>query len=387
MRVALVSSYPPMHCGIGVYTRNLAEALVNETSDISVTVVAERGAGAFEKERLCCRPCYGRSGEYGVDILEGALEARADLVHFQHAPDLFGVDGRLPDLLEKLKAEGVKTAVTLHTVNESGGFRKALGLRSAENLHRAIGGGADLLIVHHEKTMKERLLRQGLDGEKIRVIPHGTTILPPLDTRECRRELELPEEALIFTFFGFIHVQKNVHTVVEAFMRIAEDRPDARLFITGMPWDKRFYNRLYCRLIQLRIRMKGMDDRVVFRVGFVPWEMASKVFAASDVLLLPHWQKYGSASGVFHRAIGAGKALLYAEGPKFEEVGDALADIPEIALPASNISAWAEAMRAMAEDGDLRKCAGEAALEYAEETAWPKVALMHNAAYRDLIRF
>ena len=64
------------------------------------------------------------------------------------------------------------------------------------------------------------------------------------------------------------------------------------------------------------------------RDEYVAPDQVPFIYGASDVILLPHAQTYGSASGVFHQAIGASKPVLCAIGPKFVEAREALGDAP-----------------------------------------------------------
>jgi len=48
MKIAIVSSYPPMPCGIGEYAKSLAESLADRGHE--VVVIAARWKGAPERE-------------------------------------------------------------------------------------------------------------------------------------------------------------------------------------------------------------------------------------------------------------------------------------------------------------------------------------------------
>src|SRR5574341_756910 len=102
MRIALCGTFPPMRCAVGRYARRLAEALLGEDPSIQVVVAAEMGAEAAQGARLRVVPCYRRAEDYGDAVLGVVREAAADLVHFQHAPDLLGEDERLPRLCRRL---------------------------------------------------------------------------------------------------------------------------------------------------------------------------------------------------------------------------------------------------------------------------------------------
>ena len=384
LRLSLVSTYPPMPCGIGVYSQKLLRAVVAGDAGIAARVVAEAPTAASSEPGIDVRPVYGRRGDYRAKILEAVAEDRAQVVHFQHAPDLLGCDARLPSLLEELGRRGVRTVVTLHTVYDDGALQRLAPGMGPARFHRALGEAADRLIVHHRNGMADLLVAHGVPEAKIRVIPHGTELVPPRDPAESRRALGLPEEGVYFTFFGFIHVQKNVHTALAAFARIARRAESAHLLIAGKPFRDRPHNRAYLALMKARCAVAGLGRRVHFMDGYVPSELVPAVFGASDVLLLPHCQSYGSASGVFHQAIGAQKPIIVARGPKFEDGLKRLAALPLLTPPPRSARRWAEAMLALSRDEGLRATARTILSEYAAETAWPNVAAATRGVYGEL---
>jgi glycosyltransferase involved in cell wall biosynthesis len=386
MKLGYVSTFPPMRCAIGVYTHHLATAFTTLRDDSSVVVFTELGTKPNEDvSGIEVRPVYERAGDY-VNILERAIaDSGCDLVHFQHAGDLLGEDERLPALLRRLGARGIRTVVTLHTVYEERPSRLFAHGSQHADFYRAVANTATHLVVHQEEGCATRLVSQRIDRAKIAVIPHGTTRLTPPDRAESRRALELPEDVFLFTFFGFIHLQKNVHRVVDAFARIAKSQPEARLLVSGMPWGDRWYNHLYIDLIKAKIAGSGLSARVLIRDHYIAPAMVQHIYGASDVILLPHNQTYGSASGVFHQAIGAGKPVLCSIGPKFVEAREALASTPELCVPPRNTRAWSDAMIRLIEDSDLLERGRLAVQAYATATEWPVVAARHSDLYRTLL--
>jgi glycosyltransferase involved in cell wall biosynthesis len=396
MKVAFVTTYPPMECGIGIYVQKLARAMVAGNDDISVFIIGEKGAANRSESGITSQSVYSRNEDYGDKIFNVAVENKIELIHFQHAPDLFGMDNRLPDLLARLKKARIKTVVTLHTVYDRPNWREnieRLIWRDGKKLndadfHRSIAQHADKLIVHQRKGSVDILLSQKIAAEKISVIAHGTTKMKLNNSRDSKLHLGLTEDSFIFLFLGFIHVQKNVHTVISAFLKIAHKYPNARLLVAGKPWGNRFYNRWYINYMKARVRLWGKGQQIFIRDGYVPSEDVTAYFSAADVLLLPHWQKYGSASGVFHQAIGSAKPVIVADGPKFSDGVELLkkADMGGLTPPPHKPAMWAQAMKLLMDDPELYKKAGTILSDYAENSLWPKVADSHQNIYRRLLK-
>jgi glycosyltransferase involved in cell wall biosynthesis len=330
------------------------------------------------------RRVYRRDEDYRDAVRNALAAAGSEVVHFQYAPDLFGEDERLPSLVARLAQEGRRPLVTLHTVYGARAWRALARRRTTASFHRALADHAQL-VVHHSEGMETELLRQGVPQSRISVIPHGTTIAEAAPPELARERLGLPKDAFLFTFFGFIHRLKNVHTAVEGFLRAASDMPRARLLVVGMPWGDRWYNHLYVGTIRARVALSKARDRVEIRDQYVAPERVSDVYAASDVILLPHRQSYGSASGVFHQAVGFRRPVLAARGPKFVEAKALFRDLKELTVPPGSARAWARAMRRVYEDAGLREAARNAVADFATRTSWLNVAGEHRELYRRLL--
>jgi glycosyltransferase involved in cell wall biosynthesis len=370
-----------MRCAIGRYAVNLTDALLAADPDVEVTVLAEEGARARAEKRLRVVPTYRRADDYGDAVLSAARECGADVAHFQYAPDLLGEDSRLPRVCRRLRAAGVRPIVTLHTVYGPRRWRVLLGRPPTSRFHRALGDAVDRLIVQQRESCVTPLVAQGLDASRIVVIPHGTLPDPDPDAGAARARLGLARDEVVLTFFGSIWWGKNVGTLVDAFARIAGSEPRARLLVAGEAWGRRWYNYALVRRLRARLAAEGVSDRVTWIDEYLSDERARDAIVASDVVLLPHAQAYGSASGVFHDAAGAGRAVICSRAPKFEDAMRLLRDIPEAVVPAHDVAAWGESMRRMVSDATLRERTRAALVDYAARTSWAEVARRQLEVY------
>jgi glycosyltransferase involved in cell wall biosynthesis len=73
--------------------------------------------------------------------------------------------------------------------------------------------------------MEEELLAERVAREKIHVIPHGTELIESPSQSEARRLLGLPSGGPLFLYFGFVHPQKSVHTLLGAMQHLARLEP------------------------------------------------------------------------------------------------------------------------------------------------------------------
>ena len=186
MHVAFVSTYPPQRCGVASYTRDVIAALSARDPSLVVGVCAEHGASSSDARPVW--PCFDGDGDYVGPILDRLDELDATVVHVQHEYGIFGVDDRFHELLAGLRQRQRSIVVTMHTVHTALSFDLGCSWRQRrpplddlliEQYQRRLGDGADAIIVHQERPIREVLLRQGVAPGHVRTIPHGTTMAPP----------------------------------------------------------------------------------------------------------------------------------------------------------------------------------------------------------------
>jgi glycosyltransferase involved in cell wall biosynthesis len=376
MHVALFSTYPPSQCGIGTYSSYLRDQLAAEGA--RVTVLAER-TGDDEGREPYVMPCWDRRGDWKSEIIAAVKQVEPEVIHVQHEEAILGQDRRLPELFDALRHMGVRRVVTLHSVY-AGGRGWLPGRWPPVRFQRVLGEASDRIVVHQQTGCADRLAEQGVDN--VEVIPHGTILQNLPDRATARATLELPADARIALGLGFIHPKKGTHTVVKAFARVAEEVTGARLIIAGRPRRRTpidtAYHAWLGRLMKPGIRRGWMD----YRPGFHDTETVRNLLAAADVLVLPYRQKYGSASGILHTALGGGRAVICARGLKFAEAYDAWGEqTPELFPDPGDVAQWGEALTRVLSDDALRARLAERSRRLGEETSWTVVARRHLELY------
>lgn len=377
MKVGLISTHPPLQCGIATYTRKLSAALASPERGVSVAILAEQGGEAALAE-IPCEACFSRRGDFGPPIEEAAVRLGIDVAHFQHAPDIFGVDGRMPRAAQRLRRRGIRVIVTLHTV-----FTRASGLLERRpfvaSFHRGLGRVVDGIVVHSD-TSRAILEGHGVSAGRIEVIPHGTDDPVRGDPDAGRKILGVQADDPVLLFYGFVHMQKNIHVLLKALTRVVKSVPNVRLAIVGKPGGDTWYNRLYARWLRRKAERFGLEPNVAIVDRYVDDSEAIDIHAAALAALLPHVQGYGSASGVVHNAMSMGLLPICSDSIKFEEVAASIS--PELQVPPHDARAWADKILLLLGDGDWRRRIASRVEAYARETRWSEVAAQHIALYR-----
>jgi glycosyltransferase involved in cell wall biosynthesis len=257
-------------------------------------------------------------------------------------------------------------------------------LFGVRRFHRKLGELADAVVVHGARGMRDELLSQGLAPAKVHVIGHGTELTTAPSRAEARQRLGLPADVPLLLYFGFVHPQKSVHTLLFAMRRLLRQVPEARLCVAGHVQKPTPANRAYHAGLRWLAARGELADRIILRRGFATDEDAHALYRAADIVLLPYRQAYGSASGVAHQAAGAGSLLLCSSSPKFAEVAEGID--PSLVVPNQSPAAWANAIARLLGDPRRRDVLAERIAQFARRTAWPSIGERHLALYEAISR-
>ena len=380
MKISYISTYPPIRSGIGTYTSYLCKALLKINKEVEISVIAEKGASKIKEKKFETFPCFNSKEEYVKKISKSLLRFSPDVVHIQHEFAIFNPDERLLNLLKELK-KSTKIVLTLHTVHTNESNDWEVKARSMEKYNFGMGQLADAIIVH-QVSMKEVLIRQGLNEKLIHVIPHGTEILRKVDKTEAMRKLGLPEDGRIILSFGFFGWHKNKELIVEALPEILEKVPNAYVFFSGYirEWvQEDFESR---KLYEEKAKELGVRDHVIFAKRYIPDEEIYLVFNSSDVVVFPYMQKWYSGSGSLHLAMGSFKPIVVSNIPKFEEVPKEISK--RLVFNPNDSSKLAKILIKLLVDNNFRESITDKVKSYALMTSWDVVAKTHIQLYKSL---
>jgi glycosyltransferase involved in cell wall biosynthesis len=301
VKVVVVSSYPPRHCGIGAYAAARVERLREEGH--TVTVIS---------------PPDG-DGEVRVPFLGGAVFRAAErigrnadriVVHFQ------------PSLYYRPRAAFSKIATSralLHLVRRR--RQTEILVHEADPpilwrpdyfILRLAFRDAPILLFHTERE-REALERAYRIRVRSRVVPHteGVLVRGSLSREGARRRLELPPEDRILLTPGFLHPDKGIERGIEAVRGL----PGARLYVVGSVKDRTPRNLDYAaRLRELVAAVPEAElvERFPTDEEFDAW------IAAADIVVLPYIRSWSSGALARAQAIGV-PAIVTAVGGLAEQ--------------------------------------------------------------------
>ena len=347
LRIAFVSSYPPMPCGIGIYVRDLARALVRRGHEVHVVAAQWEGAPREEVDRgVHVHRTWVRGSErFHHQIVETFEELGPfDVIEVQYEYGLWPIvplDSRGFWLLEKLKEYAGLLVSTLHTVR----YRKD---ETWIKRHKNLINLNDLIIVHHF-IMENALFRMLGELEKVEIVPHGSASLPG-------KRVELEYERPTLLLFGLMRKDKGLEDAVKALELLGK----GTLIVAGRKLEGSKINEI-------------KSKRVVRINKFLSDEELGTLIRSVDYVIFPYRdlsEDFG-ISGALHTTIASeGKAIC----SRVQRLVECWERAPEVTFSPGDVKGLVRALKAP-QDAFMRLW------RYGELTSWDNVAKLRERLY------
>ena len=378
LNIGFLSRYPPMHCGVGEYTRMLVSALKSVAPWTRITVFTSTLIGeepwVDEELGVDVIPSFTEKGlDYSKlpDLI--AERGGVDILHVEHEYGIFGTSRELINVLEKLRDEGLvkKTVITMHSVLHpySGRLEEVSFQRELNRF--------DAVIVHSVPQEFE-LQWQGIEPRRIHRIPHGTLINPYLGYPKnlLARSLGLNEEelrGLVLVVPGFLRPDKGLDILFNAIGYMGD--LNSTIVVAGEPRDK--------SIIEL-IEDARTRLNIVLIEKYLSNEEILRVIGLADILVLPYNDKPGiySVSGILHLSMGGLKPIVGSRTPRLVELYQYA---PRLTVPARAPRELAEKIRWVTNNYDYAVAYMATLYSYAARTQWHRMARRHLNLYTKLL--
>jgi glycosyltransferase involved in cell wall biosynthesis len=339
----MVSTYPPRKCGIGTFSRDLANALehfTGEVGSIRITAIDNEGLSYNIPVDLIIDQYDPQSWKYAIkDILSRANEnPNPTVVLLQHEygldPDENGNNGEGTNFVDMTKAfasNGLTTLVYLHTVLDEPDPHQRQTLQE-------LARNSDGLIITTESAIQilESKIYE-IERTKLKHIDHGIRMQNPshYDRLAIKEQYGLNNRFLITTL-GLLSSDKGVQYSIRALGRFLEEsctqeqrekivyliagqyHPDFVKADGGKEYEE--YQAIlqkaleesglkWCKTKELASIDYNLFD-VIFLDTFLDEDFLLKLYGATNVMLLPYLNMYQISSGILADTIGAGRVAV-----------------------------------------------------------------------------
>ena len=206
-----------------------------------------------------------------------------------------------------------------------------------------------LAVIVHSRAARDRIARSR-PSARVRVVP--LLLAPPGDAAargaELRRELAIPERALVVGAFGVAAATKRLDVALRSFERAFRRREDVFFLVAG-PGSPRFVRERCSPSPDVEARLRLLDR--------VPLATLEAAMAATDVALNLRFPTGGETSDTCLRLLGLGCAVVVSNAGWFAEIpDDCCAKVRPDALEEPMLDALLGALAARPE---LRRALGE----------------------------
>ena len=365
MRIGIISTYPPIECGIATYTEYLVNALRMLNNEVYIV-------SQFGGEGKNVYPAFHAGDPDLADkIFQMMAKFTPDIVHIQHEYGLFGKPkgvNVLP-LLYRFKLCGVPVVITFHTVYEDFSRENKIVLE-------AIIRVADAIIVH-EEYQREAILNKIGSFDNIRVIPHGSREVEPIPG--AKEKIGLSEDEKVILLCGYFRPAKGLDRIVRIFPRIAERIEDAVLVIAGKIRQQE-YSKYRDEFFGL-VNNSPVFDKIKVLRGQFPRKTFDTILSATDVVPMPYL--IGSQSGILAHCLAFGRPVV--ASPEVRALRETITRA-KCGLVANNDDEFVEHIVRILSDDDFRSKLSKNARDYVKETlSWQIVARKTIDVYHDVV--
>ncbi|MBK9171302.1 MAG: glycosyltransferase family 4 protein [Bryobacterales bacterium] len=308
-----------------------------------------------------------KAASYPVGLLrlQRLLVGEPGILHYQWALAPL-LDCRLA---AGLRRRGWRTVATAHDL-----FEEQSLWRFQRAHYQTFYRSMDAVVVHTGELAGEAV-RLGVQPDRVHVIARGDLGRfkgEALSKAEARARLRIATDGPLCLFFGLIKPNKGLHILLEALAAV--DHPAVRLLVAGQPMEPMDRYHELARSLHLQ-------DRIEWRLGYVPDDMVGLYFQACDLVVLPHTAI--SLSGVASVALGYGTPIV---GTRLGGLPDLLREGEEgyLVEPGSTGALAMALTKAVRDLEGTAEMGRGAAARFAARASWETAAAKSLALYRQL---
>ncbi len=307
MKIAFIGTYPPRECGIGTFTNNLFNSIVNSNNTTGYlnegfVVALNDFTNNYEYPEEVKQTIRQEHQEDYLEAVKYINLSGADLCILEHEFGIFGGQNGVY-ILPFLHRLEVPLIVTLHTVLKSPSYNEKAVLQEICKM-------ASKIVVMSHKAIEFLVNIYDVPKEKIAFIDHGVPDLQ-FNAAKSKNEFKLENKKVLMTF-GFIGRNKGIETVIKALPKVIEKHPDIIYIVLGKthPNVLRYSGEEYRIFLIRLVKNLHLEKHVVFLNEFIGVNDLFKYLSATDIYITPYLNEAQITSGTLSYAVGVGLAVI-----------------------------------------------------------------------------
>lgn len=363
IRFGVLSTYAPTLCGLARFSAGLSGALSTAGHDVGVVRISDGLSSA--NDRVVGELLDG--SESSVAACAAQLN-ECDVAVIQHHDNIYGgVHG--DGLLEVIAALRVPSVVIVHSVPKSPAPHQRWVLEQ-------IASAVDRVVVLSQVARERLSADYAVERRKVVAIPHAGTA----PTRPRAKRASRPT---ILTW-GLLGAGKGIERVIDVMDSLRDVPGRPRYLVVGRthPKDLDRDGEAYRESLVERVRLKGLQDSVVFDPRYYDDVSLTELIQSSSAVVLPYDSTDQVTSGVLVDALVRGRPVVATAFPHAEEL---LSGGAGTVVSHDDPDMLAAALRRVLTQPRLAGAMAAEARRIAPAMAWPVAANAYIALARQVL--
>ncbi|MDP1878698.1 MAG: glycosyltransferase [Actinomycetota bacterium] len=370
LSIGILSTYPPMVCGLATFSAALERALLALGHHLQIVRVEDGTTKAPVHDSAAGVLVNGSASSVRRTA---AVLSSCDVAIVQHEYGIFGgPDG--DEVLEVIRGIDAPVIVVLHTVPQHASIHQAEILVDLCRLANRV--------VVMSSSARQRLLETyaPIDGSMVVTIPHGAALAAHVRTGAWHRAN--PQAELLT--WGLLGPGKGIEHVIQAVGLLAGLGHPVRYTIAGATHPKvaAREGHHYRDLLAARADALGVSNLVTFDDSYRDVEDLTEFIAAATIVVLPYDSVEQVTSGVLVDSIAAGRPVI---ATRFPHAIEMLSHGAGLLVPQQDPTSLAVAIQTATSDPALLGTMEVKARELAPMLSWSAVAAQYAAECQLLV--
>ncbi|MCX6748035.1 MAG: glycosyltransferase [Candidatus Pacearchaeota archaeon] len=378
-KVAFLSNFPPVECGIATFTQDLISAMNKRFNPkLKSRVIALNDNSSvynYNKEVI-----MEINREDIEDFINKAKEINNNdnikLICIQHEFGIFGGEygSYLIPFLETIEKPVV---IAFHSV-----LANPDPVR--QRIVRFICEKSSAIVVMANKAIDILHNDYGIDRSKIHLVHHGIPTVPFRSNARYKKKLRLENKKVISTF-GLLSPGKGVEYMIRALPKLIKKYPDILYLVIGEthPKVRKQKGESYRNSLLEEVEKLGLKNHVKFYASYLSLKEIIKYLLASDIYVCTNLDPNQIVSGTLAYALGCGKAVV---STPVEYAKEVLAEERGMLAKFKDPASFGEAIDKILSNKEFKEKLENNAYNYSRRMIWSMVASKYLEVFNKVVK-